>query len=76
MQELHIQILLFFRVQALSMDKFLKRKSHDKINSESDTETEEIVQKNKLKKYDVEYIRFGFINHSVYFVISCCLMKP
>eukprot|EP00106_Octopus_bimaculoides_P022067 XP_014789509.1 PREDICTED: protein FAM200B-like [Octopus bimaculoides] len=43
------------------MDKFLKWKAHDEINSESDTETEEIVQKNKLRKYDVEYIRFGFI---------------
>ncbi|XP_014768815.1 protein FAM200B [Octopus bimaculoides] len=39
----------------------LKRNAHDEINSESDTETEEIVQKNKLRKYDVEYIRFGFI---------------
>uniref|UniRef100_A0A0L8FVS6 DUF4371 domain-containing protein n=1 Tax=Octopus bimaculoides TaxID=37653 RepID=A0A0L8FVS6_OCTBM len=58
MQELHVQI---FSVQALPMDKFLKRKAHDEINSESDTETEEIVQKNKLRKYDVEYIRFGFI---------------
>ena len=45
------------------MDKFLKRKPHDEINSEAVTvtETEEIVQKNKLRKYDVEYIRFGFI---------------
>lgn len=43
------------------MDKFLKRKPHDEINSESVTATEEIVQKDKLRKYDVEYIRSGFI---------------
>ena len=45
------------------MDKFLKRKPHDEINSEAVTviETEEIIQKNKLRNYDVEYIRFGFI---------------
>ena len=43
------------------MDKFLKRKPHDEINSESITKTEEIVQTNQLRKYDVEHIRFGFI---------------
>ena len=63
MQELNVQTLLFFRVRALPMDKFLKRKPHDDINSESVTETEKIVQKNKVRKYDVEYIRLGFIEN-------------
>ena len=49
----------FFRVQALSKDKFLKQNPHDEINTESITE--EIVQKNKLRIYYVEYIQFGFI---------------
>ena len=40
MQEFDIQI---FRVLALLMDTFLKWKPHDEINSESATETEEIV---------------------------------
>ena len=44
------------------MDKFLKWKPHGEINSESATEMEDIVErKNKLRKYDVEYIQFGFI---------------
>ena len=44
MQELDVPILLFFAgVQALHMTKFVKLKPHDKINSESATETEEIV---------------------------------
>ena len=43
------------------MDKFLKRKPYDEINSEFVTETKEFAQKNNLRKYDMEYIRFGFI---------------
>ena len=59
MQEL--DVVVFFSVQALLMDKFLKRKPHDDVKSESATETEEIVQENQLRQYDVEYIRFGLI---------------
>ena len=62
-KSLTFKFYFFFRVRALPMDKFLKRKPHDEINSESVTETEKIVQKNKLRKYDVEYIRLGFIEN-------------